>query len=148
MLMLLGCAMLHVLLADMLPSPWWAPDLTTAGLVLAIAQRPRRWLLMSATVGLLMLLWTIRFPVQVFCGALVLGLATQFAATQWDLADVRVRCWLVGAATLLMSLWLFWLDDAVSVRILGWIVTRASLTALTVPWLHVPRTLSRCDGAS
>ena len=132
---LLSCASLHVLLAGVLPSPWWVPDLTTAGLVLAAAQRPQRWLVLSMTAGGLTILWAIRFPVQVFCGVCFLGLATQLAATQWDLTDVRVKRWLVGGATLLMSLWMFWLDEALSVRILGWIVTRSAFTALAAPWL-------------
>ena len=142
MVILLSYATLHLLLASVLPSPWWVPDVTMAGLVLAIAQRPKRWLVVSVTAGLLTILWAIRFPIQVFCGMVLLGLAAQLVATQWDLADVRVQCWLVGGATLLMSLWVFWLDDALSVRILGWMMIRAALTAFTIPLLQVRRALN------
>jgi len=117
--MLLGCLMAHSLLAASVPSPWWVPNLTLAGLVLAIGRSSRRWLILSGVAGLWTAMWAVRFPEAVFLGYLGCGWLAQELSRRWDMAEARVQSGLVGMASLLMTVGTLWLEGLWSVPLLG-----------------------------
>ena len=128
---LLGCAMVHLAAAQVVPSAWWVPDVTLVGLVLAVARTPSQWLACSLAGGLLMCAWAIRFSGPVLVGYLLLGWALQRMNKQWDATDLRVQ----GIATALGSLWLtlgaMWLDELWSLALGALAVVHVTLTVLT-----------------
>ena len=133
MLILVGCLVAHGLLADIVPSPWWVPDVTLVGLVLAIGRLPRHWLLFSATAGISMMAWAVRFPQPVFVGYLGFGGVVRLLARQVDANDLRVQCFTAGLASAALSLGALWLDGLWSFSLLGLASGRVLLTAMAVP---------------
>ena len=133
MLILVGCLVAHGFLADIIPSPWWVPDVTLVGLVLAIERLPRCWLLFSATAGISMMAWAVRFPQPVFLGYLGFGGVVRLLARQVDANDLRIQCLMAGLASVVLSLGALWLDGLWSLPLLGLMSGRALLTAMTVP---------------
>ena len=130
---LVACLIAHALLASAISSPWWVPDLTLAGLVLAVARTPSRWFLLSAVAGLFTMGWAVRFPVQVFLSYVALGWMVQALGRQWDATDPRVQVGLVGLASVLLSAAGLWLDELWSLSLLGLSMIRVALTVLAVP---------------
>ena len=123
----------HVVVAGVVPSPWWTPNLTLVGLVLAIIQTPTRWLTFSGLAGLWMVVWAIRFPVPLLMSYLLLGWVAQLLARHWDTTDLRVQCMMVGVGALLTTLEVLWLDDLWSLPLLGWASVQVIVTVLAVP---------------
>ncbi len=130
---LFGCMAAHALLANVVVSPWWVPNLTVAGLVLAVVRTPPRWFALSALAGLFAILFAVRFQGPIFVSYLILGWTVRSISAQWDANDSRVLCLLVGAACLLMTLYAVWLDGFWSWSLVGWILVHLIVTLLIVP---------------
>ena len=133
----------HVVIVGMWPAPWWVPDLTTIGLVLAVSKTPSRWLAYAGCTGVLLTVWAIRHPAAVEVSCLLIGWGTQLTAQRWDAGDLRVQCLLIGMASALMTLWALWLEDLLgSLPLVGLVGLRVTLTCLAVPLVRsllVPR---------
>ena len=136
MLILVGCLAAHGFLADLVPSPWWVPDVTLVGLILAIERLPRQWLLFSATAGISMMVWAVRFPQPVFLGYLGFGGVVRLLARQVDANDLRVQCFTAGLASMALSLGALWLDGLWSLPLFGLMSVRVLLTTMTVPFVR------------
>ena len=134
--LLVGCLMTHTLLAASVPSPWWVPNLTLAGLVLSIGRSPRRWLGLSGLAGLWTVVWAVRLPEVVLLGYLGWGWLAQEAAKRWDTTEARVQSGFVGIASLLMTVGMLWLEGLWSVPLLGVAVAHVTVTCAAVPLLH------------
>ena len=132
MIVLLGCLMAHVALSMMITSPWWVPDLTLVGLLLAIFALPSEWVLYASVASLATMVWAVRFPVPIAMSYLVIGMVTQLLTRQWDTTDVRVQCVVVSAASTLMTAGLLWLETLVSLRLVGLVFVRVMMTGLSV----------------
>ena len=130
---LVACLIAHAVLARAVSAPWWVPDLTLVGLVLAVARTPSRWVLLSVVAGLFMMGWAVRFPVQVFLSSVVIGWVVQAIGHQWDATDLRVQVGLVGLASGLLTMVGFWLEQLWSLPLLGLSIGRIALTVLLVP---------------
>ena len=133
MWMLLTCLVAHALLADLMALPWWVPNLTVAGLVLAVVRSPQRWLALSALAGLFTILPAARLSAQMFASYLALGWVVKSISAQWDASDPRVLYLLAAAACMGMTLYAVWLDGLWLWPILGWALAHTALTILTVP---------------
>lgn len=134
---LLGCLVIHTLLAAIVPSPWWVPNLTLAGLVLAIGRSPRRWLTLSGVAGLWTAVWAVRLPGVLFLGYLGCGWLAQRVARRWDMTEVRVQSGLVGMASLLMTVGTLWLDGLWSFPLLGLAGAHVVVTCAAAPLLRL-----------
>ena len=143
MVILVTCWVAHLLLAGLIPSPWWVPDLTLAALVLAVGRTPRRWLTLSGVAGLFTIIWAVRFPLQILIGYLAVGGVVCTLTRYWDTADVRVQSLMAGVASLAMAFGALWLDGIWSMVQLGLAGVHAAMTALAVlviqRVLQVPR---------
>lgn len=142
MRMLLGCLMLHALLAAMAPSPWWVPNLTLVGLVMAIRREPRRWPIASAVAGFFTVAWAVRFPLQLLAGFLGLGALVRWLSTQWDLDDPRVQDAVVACGSGVTSAGLLWLDGLWSPMLAGWVVVHTAVTVLAARLMRRRRSLA------
>ena len=136
MLLLLGCALLQMVLARVLPSPWWVPDLLAAALVLTILRTPTRWLLLSTVTASITVLWAVRHGPPLFFSWLLAGGGVRVATTQWQLEEPRMLMALAGLVSLLTMSSAVWLDDLWSPERIGWMALRTLLTALSVPLLR------------
>lgn len=133
MTVLIGCLASHQLLAHVIPSPWWLPDLTLIGLVLSVGKAPRQWPALSVAAGCFTILWMARFPGHVFLGYLMCGWAVGALARRWDTADARIQWCLVLAAGAAMTLGLIWLDNLWSLPVLGLALARVVVTGCCAP---------------
>jgi len=124
---------LHLALGRWVPSPWFMPDLTVTGMVLAILLLPERPVSPAILSGALTMLFSV--PHSLAAGVMypLVGGLVKYAAHQWDLSQPRrQRAVVVAAQALLLFLtvplrtrWtgeLFWLS-----------LVHLSLTALCVP---------------
>ena len=130
---LLSCLAAHAAMAGLLPSPWWVPDLTLAGLILAISRTPHRWMLLSGMAGLLTVVWVVRFPHVVLVGSLGLGWIVRTLARQWDVTDLRLQCLIVAVASLLTTFGWLWLEGLWSLPLVAFAVVRVLMTSVSVP---------------
>ena len=131
-LVFVGCLVGHVVVDGLIPSPWWVPDLTGVGLVIAVARAPRSWLAFSVLAGLLVSPWAVRFAGPLFIAYLGVGRTLRFLADQWDTTDLRVECLIVSAVALALTGGLVWLDDLWSPPILGLTVIHVAVTCLAL----------------
>jgi hypothetical protein len=134
--MLAACMAAHLLVAELVPSPWWVPNLTLVGLVLAIERIPCNWLLLSGASGLFTMAWAVRFPIQVFVSYLACGWAVYLFVRHWDTDDLRVQCLAVAVASAAMAVEMLWLDDLWSFPMVGLVGLHATVTALSVPMMQ------------
>ena len=132
MAILVACLITHALLAALIPSPWWVPDLTLGGLVLAILRRPHHWLGLAVAAGLFAVVWAVRFPRPVFVSYLVLGWTVQALAGYWDATDRWIQWVIASCASAVMTLGFLWLDDLWSLRLLGLAAVHVAITSLAV----------------
>jgi hypothetical protein len=132
---------MHAVLASILPSPWWVPNLTVIGLVLAVGHAPRRWPLFSAIAGLLAMVWAIRFPWLVMGAFLALGFSVKTLANHWDATDIRVQALVVLAGMTAMIGCILWFESIWSIPLLGLAAVHIAATYFSLPiirWvLHV-----------
>ena len=133
MVALLACLTAHLLLAGVVASPWWVPDLTLVGLILAVAKAKRRWIALSSLAGLVMMTWAVRFPAPILITFLALGWAVRGLSAQWDLADIRVQCLVVAVASSLLTFGALWLEDLWSLPLLGLAAAHVAMTVAAVP---------------
>ena len=136
MALLFGCMAAHVLLAHVVAAPWWVPNLTVAGLVVAVIRTPHRWIALSALAGLFAILFAVRLAGPLFVSYFLLGGTVRAVTTQWDTSDPRALGLLVGAASLLMAGYLVWLDGLWSLPILAGLLAHTAVTTLLVPVLR------------
>lgn len=129
----MACAMVHVLLAQIVPSPWWVPNLTLVGAVLGICRAPSKWLMVSALAGLFMFPWAIRCPTQLILGYLACGWLIQVLATQWDIDEGRIQSVVALVASSGMTFGALWLEDLTSLPLIGLALIHVALTTLSVP---------------
>ena len=136
MALLIGCVVTHALLAHLIASPWWLPDLTLVGLVLAVGRRPAQWLIASLVAALLPVVSAVRFSGQLFSAYLVCGWLVQLVGRRWDAADGRVQGAMVLMATAALTLGAIWLEDLWSLPLLGSAGLRVAATGLCVPLIQ------------
>ena len=129
---LLMCMPLHLLLAILMPSPWWVPDLTMAGLVFAIVDTPRQWLIGSIFAAAFTMVWAVRDILPLFAGWLILGGAIRWAIGQWDIEEPHLQAACIVFASLAMSSTALWLADLWSLEGVGWLLVRAVMTLMAV----------------
>ena len=135
-LVFVGCVVAHLALALASPSPWWVPDLTLVGLVLAVGRYPARWFALAVFAGLITVVWAVRFSGQVFAGYLLIGLVSHLLSRHWDVTDLRIECLLVAAGSLCLMVGMLWLEDLWSLRVLLLTVVRTVVTCGVVPVIH------------
>ncbi len=133
MRVLLGCIALHLLLADVVPSPWWVPDFTLVGLVMAVALAPHRWFVLAMLAGVAAMVWAIRFPGPILMTYLIIGMGVRVMTMHWDMADARVQALTVSVASLLVTLECLWLHELWSLSLLGLTGVHVVMTVLAVP---------------
>jgi hypothetical protein len=122
--------MLHWALANLWPSPWWLPDLTVAGLVVAIARRPDRWLGLALAAAGLTVFWAIRDGGLIFVSLVACGAALRACAEQWDVGDLPMQRVLAAAAAAILHGLILWVHGWWSWPVgLMWLV-HAGLTGL------------------
>jgi hypothetical protein len=123
----------HVIVAGLLTSPWWVPDLTLIGLVLVIIRAPHRWVIFSIVAGLSTAAWAIRSSSPVLLSYLLIGWMTQRIAKQWNAMDLHVQWLFVGVASAALTFGLIWLDNLWSWPVVGLGVMHTAFTVLLVP---------------
>ena len=138
-MMLFACLAVHLLLARVMASPWWVPDLTLAGLVLAVALNPRRWLVWSSLAAGAATIWAARWSGQVFAAYWLSGLAARLAVGRWDAANRFVQMVLVAVLASVVTVTFIWLEDLWSLRLLAAAGLRVLLTVLCVPAIRSAR---------
>ena len=147
MALLLSALIAHVVVARIIPSPWWVPDLSLVGLVLAIVRAPTRWLVFSGVALLCPVVWAIRCALPILISYVVVGWLVYVVATQWDATDLRVQVLLVSLASVLTTMMLLWLDEQWSLALLGSTIVRVAMTTFAfvcARWLLIrwrPHTL-------
>ena len=127
------CAFL-ILHAVLVPwsGPWWIPNFTLVGLILAVARSPRWWLPLSGLAGLCMLIWSVRFPRTILLAYLMLGWLIRWLAGRWDVTDARVQSLLAMAACGLLTGGALWLEGFWSWSLLGAAAVQVILTGVTI----------------
>ena len=136
MSLLLVGALAQMMLTQVLPSAWWAPDLLVAGLVLGVLKQPARWLALSAVAGVCAAVWAIRAPAAICLSYVGLGLAVRVAIRQWDLSDRRTQSLFIGVASGALTSLAVWVDTLWSLPVASLILLRATITGLTAWWLQ------------
>lgn len=132
MIALVGCLVFQAVLASVLPSPWWVPDLASIGLVLAIAAVPHRWLAYAGVAAAAMLAWTIRWAPPSLALVFLAAWSVRTAARRWDAADPRVQVALIIGVSSVLTLAALWSESLMRVATLwGWAGLRLILTVLT-----------------
>ena len=115
-LVLLGlCCAAHAGAMFAVWEPWWAPNLTMVGLVLAVARAPERWLALAAIAALTAMVWAIRFPAAVAGLYLATGWFVRWTAGRWDVSDALVQGALVAASSAAVAFSALWLHGVWSV---------------------------------
>lgn len=133
---LVGSLLMHVVLAQVVPSPWWVPDVALAGCVLVVSAAPKRWAPLSAVPAVAMMPWLTRATLPLGLGYLMCGAMVRLAATRWDVADARVQLTLVVVASTFMTLGAMALAGLCSLPVVGLAVLHVGLTALCVPLIR------------
>ncbi len=138
----LFCALLHLFLAQLVSSAWLIPQLTLVGMISAILQRPRAWLLFSLLSAWVMSFWAIRLGYSFSLLFVLLGFIEQWILQRWELNSVSSRLLLVALTGLSMDLLMVWLEDCWSWAQLGLCFYHATITAGTaipVFWRILPQ---------
>ena len=136
MRILLGCVLMHLLVASLVGSPWWVPNLTMVGLVFAVATVPSQWLVLSGVAAVVTTLLTVRMTGLLVSGYLLLGWGLQVLATLWDLTDLRVQCLVVGTASLLIAGGALLVEGPWTPAIVGALCGYLAITCVTIPLLR------------
>ena len=139
---LLGlCCLAHAGAMFAVAEPWWAPNLTMVGLVLAVARAPERWLVCSAAAALTTIVWAVRFPAAVAGTYLGAGWLVRWTAAQWDVSDALVQGTLVATLSGAMALSALWMHGLWSLPLVGAADAHVLLTYAAfcaVRWLVPP----------
>ena len=137
MRVLFGCLMLHSLLAAVMPSPWWVPNVTLLGLVRSISAAPRWWLRNAAVTGLFSVMWAVRHATTMLVSYACLAWAIGVLSRRWDVADPRVQGVLVGGMSWLFALVAAGMERQWSLPVLGLAMVHAALTSVLLPLVSV-----------
>lgn len=132
-LIFLGCLFGHVAVAGVSSSPWWVPNLTLVGLVLAVAHAPHRWRLVSVCAGLAAAVWAVRIPQGLVLNYLLIGWGVQRFGRQWDISLAHLQRMVVGAASAALTAALLWYEGMWSWTILGLAGVHVAVTVACVP---------------
>lgn len=135
-LLLMGCGLLQLLLARLMPSPWWVPDLLAAGLVLAILRVPGWWLMFSAFAAAFTVMWSVRHAAPLFTSWVLAGGAVRLLMDRWHMEEPRAQMVAAGLISLAMMTGAVWMDNVWSFEQAGWMSLRAVLTALMLPLMR------------
>ena len=132
MALFIGCLLAHLVLVGVVSSPWWVPDLTLVGLMLATVKTPHRWLAYSGIAGLVTLSWVVRDRWPLLLSYLALGGFLRVVRRHWDVTDVRVQCVVSGLAASVLTGGAMWLEDLWSIPLLGLATVHVVMTVLAV----------------
>ncbi|PIQ84805.1 MAG: hypothetical protein COV75_00295 [Candidatus Omnitrophica bacterium CG11_big_fil_rev_8_21_14_0_20_63_9] len=126
----------HWVLAQLMPSPWWVPNLTIGALVLWTGRWPSRWWLFAVCAGWWMMVATVREPGAALIGCVLIASATRVAVRQFDWDDPYLPeiCVVLGTAALTLST--LWTEHVASPTVLALALLHVCLTTLTVPLLR------------
>ncbi|MBI4598355.1 MAG: hypothetical protein HY737_08160 [Candidatus Omnitrophica bacterium] len=123
--------MAQLLLVQVLPSPWWVPDLLVVALVVAMSAQPNRWVALSAAAGLCQSVWAVRFPWHIVMSYVGVGWLAMLAHARWNAADWRVQALAVGAGVAMVTAVGLGLDALWSLDAIGLAGVRVGLTVLS-----------------
>ena len=137
MALFFGCLVLHVLLAQVLASPRWVPDLTLGGLLLAVGRAPRRWLPWSGLASLWAAVWAVRAPGIIFLGYVGCGWIVSRLSRAWDMTDLRIQSLVAGIASLFVTGMALWVDQVWRAPVMGWASVHVAVTTLAVAGLSL-----------
>ena len=133
MALLLGCLLVHAVMVQLVPWPWWVPDVTLLGLIVAVGRSPGRWLVLSGIAGLWTVLWAVRFQAPLLAAYLAVGWTVQALGRRWDASDPAVQGVLVGWAASLMTVGALWLHDLWSVPVAALAGVHVGITCAALP---------------
>jgi hypothetical protein len=136
MKVLLGSLLVQFFLGQLIPSPWWVPDVALAGCVLVVSAAPTRWVLVSAVPAGAIMPWLTRATLPLCLGYLACGAMVRLAASRWDVADARVQLTLVVVASTFMTLVAMACSRALPLAVIGPAIMHVALTACCVPPLQ------------
>lgn len=134
MTILAGFLLAHAVLAQAPVSPWWVPNLTLVGMVLAIGRHPERWAVWAGVASGWAMVWAVRMPWVVGLSYLGCGWGVHGLCQSWETSDVRMQSLAVGLSSLVMTVALLWVDRLWSLPVAGMAVVHVGMTAATV-WL-------------
>lgn len=126
-------ACLHLALGRWIPSPWFMPDLTVTGMVLAILLLPDRPISPAIISGALMMLCSVAHPLAVGVMYPIVGGLVKYAAGQWDLSQPQRQRAVVVAAQALLLFLTTPLHSRLTGELLWLSLVHLFLTALCVP---------------
>lgn len=131
---LAACLGAHVVLAQLIPSPWGVPNLTLIGLILASGRSPRHAVWFGGWAGLSAMLWAIRAEWQLLLGYLLAGWAIRRLGRPWDVAEPKVQLAITGLLGVALVTAALWLEGLWSVPVTVLAVVHVSLTIGTL-WM-------------
>lgn len=131
MIILAACWFAHVVISALMSSPWWVPNVTLVGWVMAIGRAPNSWGLCSLMAAMAALLWLIRWTHPIVIGYLALGWMLSLLARRWDLTDERVFILIVAATSTAATLGLLWLEELRSWPVLGLALAQILVTTMS-----------------
>lgn len=134
MILLLGFLLAHAVLAQAPVSPWWVPNLTLVGMVLAIGRHPERWAVWAGLAAVWTMVWAVRMPWLAGLCSLGCGWGARGLCEAWETSDVRMQSLAVGLASLIMTVALLWADRLWSLPVAGMAVVHVGMTVAVV-WL-------------
>ena len=140
---LVGAIAAHALMAQVIPSFWWVPDVTLVGLVIGIGRSPGRWFILSCAAGLWTMAWAVRFPQLAIAGYLGIGWVIRSVVRHWDIADLRMQYLVCGIASAVTTFGALWVENLWSLAVFGLASVHVAVTCCTVPFA---RRVLRVDG--
>src|SRR3989338_3153440 len=123
---------LHLIAALFIPSPWFVPNFSVVGLVLAVSHKPSSWFAFALLCGLLSALWVIRSPVPVMMSYVAIGWVVQMLGSQVDVRRLDFQYLMVGISTLIVTLSGLWLSGIYSFPLLALIILNVIISSLSV----------------
>ena len=132
----ISCHLLHLIGAGISPSPWWVPNATLIGLVIAVTAKPRRWLENSLLAGLLMTVWAIRTGWLFLPEYLLIGWIVRLTTIEWDVMDLRVQGSLLSAMACVLTLLHIWFENQWSSASVGLGLLHVASTLICLPLLR------------
>ncbi|HEX9780606.1 MAG TPA: hypothetical protein VGB20_05260 [bacterium] len=128
------CAALHVALVELIGSPWWTPNLTAVGLVMAVGRDPGRWLSVSVLAGGWTALWWDPHAASgIAVGALASGGLLAVGARVWDGADVRIQTSATALLSACMAAIGLWTQGLWSLPLAALALAHVAVTSAAVP---------------
>lgn len=126
----------HWVIAQLCPSPWWAPNLTVAALILWVGRWPSRWWLFALCAGWWMMWGTVRDPRMVWLACVLIAVAVRFVVRQLEWSDPYLPEMCVGASTAALSVGALWSEHILSPVAMAFALLHVLLTTLSVPLLR------------